>query len=78
MVVMPKGRPSFEAKSRKTSVDSSEGKLAMMAVIACSLLLPIASDDEWLPGSGREDIFGFSRSMSCFALREQDRRICEG
>lgn len=55
---MPKGRPSFEAKSRKTSVDSSEGKLAMMAVIACSLLLPIASDDEWLFGSGREDMFG--------------------
>lgn len=34
MEVMPKGRPSCEAKSRKISVESSEGKLAMMAAIA--------------------------------------------
>lgn len=40
-----------------------------MAAIASSLLLPIARDDEGLFGSVREDIFGLSRSISCFALK---------
>lgn len=57
-------------------MDSSEGKLAMMAAIAWSLLLPIASGDERLIGSGREDMIGSLRLMPCLALSKNRYQGC--